>query len=120
MARVAIDGLAVYNAIQDKGGWDWWANPNRRGVEIGGYAVDVVQVKDDDSNGREGVWQTWDEAPQGWTGEAYIIFKVTEDDFNYSYFKKFGTISSYLAVTWDGKFIPVTPKVKQVTEYVYE
>jgi hypothetical protein len=114
-----IDGLDVYNSLQDAGSWEWWTYRLHKKAApdvVGNYVVSVVKVHEQEIN------SSWygGEAPQGWQGEAYIIFKVTEDNFNFFYFKKFGTISSYLATTWDGKFLPVRQTEKKVIEYVYE
>lgn len=114
---MAIDGLDVYNTIHDAGSWDWWSAGTLRKKGAGDYDISVVEVYDESEVNRNDFY--YGEAPQGWTGEAYIIFKVVTVDGT-AFFKKLGTISSYMAVSWDGKFLPVVPRETKVVKYVFE
>ncbi len=88
------------------------------------YTVELVHKNDgtyavsyDDSYGG------YASTPRGYQGESSLIFKITytdEDETVVLFFKKFGTVDSYSAVEWDGKWHRVSPRTREVTEYVFE
>lgn len=122
-----LDGLGVYNALheyalQKKGNsrYDrqpgpmvFWATKNKT-ADLPDFKVEVVQYHtDSDLNGYEhGI---------GWTGGCYLVFKVTpKNGAPDQFYKLEGTVDSYDGEHWDGKFLPVTPRVENVTVYRWE
>lgn len=99
---------AVENYILDTNSWDWWAYQDVGYTSVGlSFDVVVLQIVkgDEGSNG-------YDEYPQGYEGTCSILFKVGD-----TFFKKLGTVDSYCARSWDGRFIQVYPTAKIVTTY---
>lgn len=111
------DGLVIHNAILDKFTFDQWGN-KREGFGV--TILDNMTVNIKKSFKDTGAFDSYGEAYQGWEGEAYIIFAVVDKENNIRYFKKSGTVDSYLGVSWDGKFAEVQPTPKTVVEYEYK
>ena len=116
------DGLVIHNAIIDKMTFENWyykgegftTSVGQAGQDWYGLTVKVESISKD-----SGSFDSYGEAYRGWTGEAYIIFKVL-DQGQPRFFKKSGTVDSYLGISWDGKFAEVKITTKQVTVYEYE
>ena len=121
--------LEFHNEIIDTRPFDQWAYKDVGWQETIGldswnkYFVTLAAIEpgrypfDDDSYGYyDG------EVPQGWQGVAHLIFKVTYNDGEGDaelFFKKEGTVSSYNATSWDGKWTRVTPTRKEVVTYEF-
>lgn len=120
--------LEFHNEIVDQRKFPAWASVGMKDVinvydKTFNYTVEVMDVKipqyeyDYDSYGG------YEIPPRGWTAEARIIFKVSykdgEGDAEY-FFKKEGSVDSYNGVTWDGKWLRVFPRRKEVVTYEFE
>ncbi len=116
--------LEFHNAIIDALPFDVW------GDNIPGHAIgtpDMIVTLLEKFEGRPSVdpnsdYCLYEDGAQGWEGEAFLLFQVSyqDEDLVNIYFKKFGTVSSYYETRWDGKFVRVHPRVKEITVYEYE
>ncbi len=124
-----LDGLGVFNAIHEvaekkgpgsrynhePGPMEWWNQKGRTEI-LPDFTVEVVETFSDSGE------VNYYEHPQGWNGKCFIIFKVTPHAANSEpvFYKHEGVVDSYDGEHWDGKFLPVSPKVENVTVYTWD
>lgn len=125
-----LDGLGVYNALHEyaetKGNWSrydrepgpigWYAEKGKTGTTAD-FTFEVVDYYSDGSG-------SYDEHYQGWVGKCYIVFKIVATSPSVDgaplFFRFEGVVDSYDGEHWDGKFLPVSPKVNNITVYTWE
>jgi hypothetical protein len=95
--------------------WDAWFECGEGWTDKNeGVPIEVVQVqKADRPYDDSGYWDSG--YPQGYEGEAFIVFRVGEN-----YFKKLGVCDSYGNLDWNGKFKQVSATSKVVTVYTFK
>lgn len=123
-----LDGLGIFNAIheyaethgsntrydREPGPMGWWAAKHKKGV-LPDFTAEVVEHYSDSDN------NYGDEHYQGWTGKCFLIFKITPNNGGPPVFYRFeGVVDSYDGEHWDGKFLPVSPRVENVTVYNWD
>ena len=90
----------------------WYPSTQRTGIKP--FVHGVVRVEDDEETGGEGSQE-----------DIYVVFSVTahvvKDGIGSErkrYFRKTGYYASYDGSNWDGDFIEVFPKQKEITVWV--
>lgn len=123
-----LDGLGIYNALHEyattngnytrydngTGPMGYWTK--NKTAELKDFSVEVVDYSSDaDAYGR-GIGHT-----MGWEGRCHLVFKITPDESSPpAFYKLEGGVDSYVGEHWDGKFLPVTPRIENVTVYQWE
>lgn len=108
--------LEFHNDLAEYKRWGAWRQDDKYhelGEGVRRYRVKVVEIKDAPEIDSYGYSQA---------GEASIVFEISwksEGDEAKIYFKKFGEVSSYSDTTWEGKFVRVYPKAREVTYYEF-
>lgn len=113
-------GLDIHNDIVSMKTFESWAYSGvgtKDKMNKDNYIIELVHLD-------EGTHvDSYGNIPQGWRGIASMVFKVTQrgedGDFN-TFYEKIGTVSSYSDISWDGIFIRVNPKSKEVITYEFE
>lgn len=116
--------LEFHNEIIDIKPWSSWTEGDVETVRYDwtSYRVELVKLNTSRFQPYYDSYDTVDRPYEGWTGEAYMIFKINGEDDGPAelFFKKSGTVDSYYGVHWDGKWTRVTPKKVEVVTYEFE
>lgn len=81
---------------------DFFDNPTRYKLTLRGRAVDVMQVRDEDTPAGSGFYDT-----------VRVVFSLD----NGQHFRKTGYDSSYSGTDWDGSLTEVQPVTKTITTF---